>query len=522
MFRRTTTAAAAAATALLAAAGAAQAASLPPVSTAPSTTTNPYVLPVAPGVHTRSLLTVGDKVGDYTMVGIPDGLGAFDLRGGNFGLVMNHELRSSNGAVRAHGQKGAFVSKWTIDRRTQEVTAGEDLIKPGVKYWDYTARTYTETSANPAFSRFCSSTLTDPGQLYDRRTGRGTDAQLYFANEENGDEGRVFGVTLDGQAQQLPRLGLASWENIKPADTGSTRTLTVGNEDGGSGQLWVYSGAKRKTGNDFDKAGLTNGVNSVVTVPGVPTDAAFRDKYKVGEEAPFELSNVDWNQTGAAQNAEGAAEGIGLNRVEDGHWDPRPGHQNDFYLVTTEGSPRPGEPDGADGGGLWRLRFEDVDHPELGGTLTRLLDGNESWGAGQPLAFKPDNVAIDGDGNLLIQEDPGNAGHVARILAYNIDTGRRGVVATFDPAQFTPGKPGFITQDEESSGIIDAKRFLGRGWFLFDAQVHKAHPDPALVEYGQLLTLKVDDFDTIYGGAGASGDDEGDHAHESRRGKSKD
>jgi hypothetical protein len=35
-------------------------------------------------------------------------------------------------------------------------------------------------------------------------------------------------------------------------------------------------------------------------------------------------------------------------------------------------------------------------------------------------------------------------------------------------------EPGFITQDEESSGIIDASRFLGPGTFLFDAQVHKA------------------------------------------------
>jgi hypothetical protein len=507
MFRRSTTAAAAAATALLAGAGGAHAA-LPPVSKAPSTSTNPYVLPVAPGVHTRSLLTVGEKVGDYTMTGIPDGLGAFDLSGGSFGLVMNHELRDTQGVVRAHGQKGAFVSKWTIDRRTQEVTSGQDLIKPGVKYWDYTARAYTETSANPAFSRFCSSTLSDPGQFYDRRSGRGTDAQLYFANEENGDTGRVFGVDLDGRAQQLPRLGLASWENVKPADTDSTTTLTVGNEDGGSGQLWVYRGAKRRTGSDFDKAGLTNGVNSVVSVPGVATDAAFRAKYKVGDDAPFELSEVDWNQPGAAQNAEGAAEGIGLNRVEDGHWDPRPGHQNDFYFVTTEGSPRPGEPDGADGGGLWRLRFEDADHPELGGTLTLLLNGTESWGSGQAPAFKPDNMAIDRDGNLLIQEDPGNAAHVARILAYEIDSGRRGVVATFDRAQFTPARPGFITQDEESSGIIDAKRFLGRGWFLFDAQVHKAHPDPALVEMGQLLTLKVDDFDVVYGGAGKDGNDD--------------
>ena len=47
--------------------------------TGPSTTTAPYVLPVADGVETTSILTVGDEPADshgYEMVGIPDGLGA--------------------------------------------------------------------------------------------------------------------------------------------------------------------------------------------------------------------------------------------------------------------------------------------------------------------------------------------------------------------------------------------------------------------------------------------------------------
>jgi len=42
----------------------------------------------------------------------------------------------------------------------------------------------------------------------------------------------------------------------------------------------------------------------------------------------------------------------------------------------------------------------------------------------------------------------------------------------------------FITQDEESSGIIDAQQVLGEGWFLFVVQNHKASTDPELVEGG--------------------------------------
>jgi hypothetical protein len=56
----------------------------------------------------------------------------------------------------------------------------------------------------------------------------------------------------------------------------------------------------------------------------------------------------------------------------------------------------------------------------------------------------------------------------------------------------------FITQDEESSGIIDASGFLGPRTFLFDAQVHKAHPETDKVEMGQLLSLRVDDWSEVF------------------------
>jgi len=130
--------------------GAALAAS---VATGPSSSHSPYVLP-APGrddVRVVSLLTVGDDVpgadGDgpgYQMVGIPDGLGVLrgtgepgndgdgtnGLRKGNtFIVLMNHELRQTDGIVREHGAVGSFVSKWTIDRRTLAVVRGEDLIR---------------------------------------------------------------------------------------------------------------------------------------------------------------------------------------------------------------------------------------------------------------------------------------------------------------------------------------------------------------------------------------------------------
>ncbi|HEY3258824.1 MAG TPA: hypothetical protein VGJ95_00910 [Pseudonocardiaceae bacterium] len=479
------------------------------ISTGPSTKTPPYVLPSAEGVHITSLLTVddaGSASNGYEMVGIPDGLGV-RRQGANLVVHMNHELPPDRGIVRAHGQTGAFVSRLVIDPETGEVKEGSDFIQPGIQYWDYLTGSYSavpngagtqhDGDAFPAYDarlgRFCSGTLSAPGLFYDEATGTGFKDQLYFANEEVGDEGRVFAVTKDGEAWQLPRLGLFSWENTVPAPNQSDTTLVMGDEDGGSGQVWVYVGTKQRNGSAVDKAGLTNGDDHVIDLvnEAVSTDAQFRAAYGKGVPAAFDLAENDWDQSGRDQNIDAAADGLSLNRIEDGHWDPN--HPNDFYFVTTAGGAGPGS---GGGGGLWKASFTDIEQPGLGGTLTLVLDGSEGL-------YSPDNITIDTHGNLLIQEDPGNNPHVSRIMAYRISDNALATVATFDPAQFAAGAPGFITQDEESSGIIDVEAQTGvAGSFLFDAQVHAAPANNVTeyVERGQLLRLVVDDWEAVYGG----------------------
>jgi hypothetical protein len=63
------------------------------------------------------------------MVGIPDGLGAFDNGDGSFTVLMNQELVPGDGVARAHGADGAFVSSLTIDKATLQVTEAHDLIQ---------------------------------------------------------------------------------------------------------------------------------------------------------------------------------------------------------------------------------------------------------------------------------------------------------------------------------------------------------------------------------------------------------
>jgi hypothetical protein len=493
----------------------------------PSTTTDPYILPVVDGVRITSLLTVGDAgvAGNgYELVGIPDGLGITKVDG-KVTILLNHELRDAagqeQGIVRRHGQLGAFVSRWVIDPRTLRIRSGEDLIDPGATYWDYPNGGYVTSAPRFAdlspqqlsFGRFCSATLSDPGVFYNERNGAGYRGQIYFGNEEDGDPGRAFGITLDGKATALPRLGLFSWENTVPADNRTNTTLVMGQEDGpGDGsQLWVYLGSKTRSGSPVARAGLTNGLSFVIDAvdQAVTDDAGWRATYGKGTPAPVTLTNIPWSLTGALQNTLAKDLGLNLNRVEDGHWDPR--NRNDFYFVTTEGGDKSGTGlDSRDGGGLWRLRFADIDRPSLGATLTLLLDGSESLGATEPGFNKPDNMAIDRHGNVLIQEDPGNNNHLARIIAYRISDGALAVVARFDEALFGAGAtddPNRLTIDEESSGIIDSERLLGRGTFLFDAQIHTAKNLPAgtgpgtvqeLVENGQLLLLKVPDWDDVY------------------------
>lgn len=489
----------------------------PSTATGPSTTVSPYVLPVADGVSIASLLTVDDlpAANGVGMVGVPDGLGATKY-GRDAVVYMNHELQATAGAVHAHGQPGAFVTRNVIDRRTGAVKETSDLIRT-VLHYDYATGAYGPAATAPflsAFSRFCSASLTDRGILKEGRVGY--DGQIFFANEENGDNGRAFGVTTDGVATQLPRLGLFSWENTAVADTDGSATVVIGNEDGGSGQLRVYTGQKQRKGSAVEKAGLTNGSLAVVDIAdqAVTTDAQYRTAYGKGMEVPAQAKAINWNATGAVQNAEAAAQGISLNRIEDGAFDPS--NPNDYYFLTTEGGstisvendPVTGTPVTRDGGGLWRLRFADVDQPSKGMTLTLVLDGSEA-----PYLNKPDNMDIDEHGHLLIQEDPGGNAHLARVLAYDIESGEIAELGQFDPARFASGATGYPTTiDEESSGIIDVEDLAGAGTFLFDAQVHTnvgLHQPLTQVEHGQLLAMRVD-WERVFG----DDDDDDDHDYD--------
>jgi hypothetical protein len=445
-------------------------------NTGPSSSEAPYVVRTMKGVVTTAILTVGDSVNDkpdgtpYRMVGIPDGLGAFDNGDGTFTVLMNHELGRTSGIVRAHGARGAFVSKWTIKKGSMEVVRGEDLVEE-IGVWNGSAWDY---STPIAADRWCSADLPARSAFWNASTGRGFDGLLFLNGEESGAEGQAFAHGMDGRSWRLPWLGRMSYENaVAHPDTGDT-TIVVGLDDSGDGQVYVYVGTKDTTGGTAaDRAGLTGGSLYGIKVTGFAFENAATGIPSGTAFTTHSFGNV-FSTTGASLQTTSRTNGVTeFQRPEDGAWDPV--NPDDFYFVTTAsftGNSR-----------LWRLRFVDPAQPWLGGTIDMLLDGSE----GQKMF---DNLCMTRRGQLFLQEDSGGQSHLAKVWRYDVGDDALVEVAHLAGDRFAPDADDFLTIDEESSGIVDVSDILGEGKFLLDVQAHYAISGE-LVQGGQLLLMHV-------------------------------
>jgi len=497
-----------------------------------------YVLSKNSAVEVKAIATVGDLVTGTIVRGIPDGMGAYDNGRGGISLLSVHEVSTGN----AFAQKGksttapwgTSITKFTVSKSTKAVTRVENFMKT-VNFYNYTTGKYQETpegaapaGATPGYfdwgiSRFCSATYAAAGTF--SHNGVGYAGGLFFSGEETGDESRGFAFDEAGTGYQLPRMGMLSFENIMPSLKPGANTVAIASEDNREGQLYVYAGKKQATGTAIDKAGLTNGDLHVMNVPTIKSDNVFRTTIGKNKKMPAEFVKVDWNTTPAAFAKESSEKGLTLARIEDGDWDPI--NPNVFYFVTTESNkdpiataPNPATPTvSRDGGALWRLTFKDAQNPAAGAEIEMLLNGGESV-----YMSKPDNITVTEDGKyILIQEDPGNNSLLARVVAYRVSDSKLAVVAQFDANQFLKSGSEFITEDEESSGIIDVTKMLAKAgdtnsYFFFNAQIHAtgaiaARPDlahrsaakkeainTATVEGGQFYVMTISNWDTVFSG----------------------
>jgi len=470
--------------------------------TGPSSSQSPYVVGVDPAVSTVSLLTVGDETSDgagWQMVGIPDGLGAFDNGDGTFTVLMNHELSAAQGAVRDHGATGSFVSRLVIDKTTLEVQSGSDLIQHVFLYDTATGAYYDPVAdGNPltqayAFDRLCSADLAEQSAFFNEQSGFGYDGRILLGGEESGASGKAFAHFVDGaeagNSYEIPWLGNMSFENAVANPNSGDTTMIACTDDSTPGQVYFYFGEKQATGTALEKAGLAGG--SLWGIQVSEWDNAGDDNNETdgttlgGDfESDFALVNLGDVSATSGADLQTQSEAAGVTeflRPEDGAWstvDP-----DVFYFVTTNGFGSPSR--------LWSVEFNDPADPNAGGTIKMLLDGTE----GQQML---DNITVNQQGKVILQEDPGNNGHLAKIWEYDPTTDQMTLLAQHDPDRFDPAAPAsgepFLTQDEESSGIIDVTDILGSGGqnaYLFDVQAHY-NIGGELVQGGQLGVLYHD------------------------------
>jgi hypothetical protein len=464
----------------------------------PSTNQSPYLLADEPNVTFTSILSVGDLApGAITgFVGRPDGIGAFDNGNGTATVLVNHEIGGSAGAVRAHGSKGAFVERLTINTSTLQVVATQDAANSVFLDPDGDGIFVNQTTT---WNNFCSGDLAATSAFFTSAGSIGTTERIYLTGEEAGSEGRAFAFVLSGadagRAFELPRLGNMSYENIL-ANAASGNTVVMATDDTAPlGQVYMYLGTRLTVGNTIERAGLANGQLYGVRVTGM-TDETNGTLF-AGDQSAFSMVLIASAQTLTGAQIQTQSEALGISefmRPEDGAWDPS--HPNWFYFNTTAtfgGNSR-----------LWRLEFNDINNPAAGGTIRMMLRGDEGH-------HMLDNMTVTSDGHVILLEDVGNNPYLGSVWIYDPVTDSLERLGFHDPARFLAGSAAFLTEDEESSGVIDVTAIFGnadRQAFLLDTQSHNPMPG-VLVEGGQLQLMTIDKphnggggNDTINGGAG--------------------
>ena len=493
----------------------------------PSSSQSSYLTPTAPGWSATSLLTVGDAIGGYKMVGIPDGLGAFSSGVNQMTVVANHELGNTVGTVRGHGAIGAFVSKWVIDTSTWQVISGGDLVTSAANMLMWNGTTWAQgsfvsgtfSSSTPyAVARLCSADLPKIEAFYDSSSGNGYNGRIFMNGEETGAEGKAFAWIVDGvdagKAYELPHLGKYSWENAvarsnygaSPGAANLLQTVVVGTDDSTPGEVYVYIGTKTNTGNAVQKAGLTNGTKYGIKVTSATGyTGAVATENATGINGAFQLAQIFTNgtiagKTGAQLQTESTLLGVTLfARPEDSHW-----LDTDSLIFATTGASVSGITVSSK---IYQLDFNSDDANGIlttGGNIKVLVNSANLTGKDGAKAASFDNITVGDDGMLYIQEDPGSNPYVAKHWIVNPTAGNQAAIETSavqifesDRSRFTTGATQFQTIDEEHSGIIDITTIVNDGivgskWFLVATQNHAAATGASaatLVEGGQFIAL---------------------------------
>lgn len=299
----------------------------------------------------------------------------------------------------------------------------------------------------------------------------------------------TFGVDLDNLAETNYASGSVSLPTARVVVTASAAHGLI------EGDTVSFEGVTGLSGR-YMVTGVPTGSTTVFTVK--QTGAAFSSTGGTAHEIlDVEFKNLPTDLAGDAQQALAQLRGTVFARVEDLSFNPT--NANELFFITTQsdsvtagsGFPGVGDVAGRDGGGLWKMTFVDVAHPELGANLELILDGTEAPSNDSAIKLnKPDNLSFSNNGQyVMLQEDPGANNHIARLLALRLSDKALVSVAEFDSTYFAPSSvDSYLTNDEESSGIFDATKYFkmgdGASYFMFNAQVHPVSKDGSGNSFG--------------------------------------
>jgi uncharacterized protein DUF839 len=419
------------------------------------------LVPLVNGVQIKPLLSAGDIVGGYQATGTMDGIGAYRSSKGTIEVFVNHELEGSD-------PTWARLSHLTL-ANGGGVLSGSYPIDGSEGYEDFCSGTLAMIEGNP----------------------------WYFLGEETltSGKGRALAVNATtGQHFELPWLGRFEHENVVPMTSLSRQGVIVElteDEEAGLSQQYLYKAATM--------ADLLAGRGQLyVWVPDAtldgdpsPNDIA-KGRTIVGTFKPVPASaTADFDTLEAYAQSVNAFDFV---RPEDGT--EVPGQPGAFYMADT-GTKNSEDFDGR----IYRFDH-DTRHP-LHASLTVVLDSRVDN------LRNPDNLGASSLG-LMIQEDrnadniksnpPGqdNLGGYSRLGFYSFSSKSLTWIARVN----TPDKDAKSSGagSWESSGVVDASKLFGSGWWLLDVQAHTRSalqpgfdlvPNSSSGEASQLLLLNL-------------------------------
>jgi hypothetical protein len=473
----------------------------------------PYLSLTGPG-NVVPLITVGEDAGvaGFTFEGLPDGIGIMPTGKRSIDVFVNHE-QSRVPFLGSADVQDSSVSRLSIDTKSMSITDASVAIP-----------------ASAGYIRFCSSFLAGPEQ--------GFGSYTLFTNEESDDQLTVptgapygpdptitplrqagYSVILDatsGDYTQVAGLGRMNHENAVVVPGGWDDFAILTGDDtfnAPSSQFYMYTASSEA--DIWADTGHLWGFQVTSTQDGV-VDAAdpFNGANDYGDmqagdtwsgrfiQVPDDIARglVGPTPQAALETWSNANNVFQFIRVEDIAYDPL--NPRVVYFADT-GEARAltdaQSPDAATGrlhrsqttargafgnGRVFKMVLNAAD-PKVVDEFSILLDADtqalpDQNGASTFMSH-PDNVALSKK-SLMVQEDTSHA----RLWRYSFDDAAWSVVATVND---TAG---------ESSGIIDASRWFGGGWWMLDVQAHSTNQTSSVVggvtikrEDGQLLLVKI-------------------------------